>query len=290
LTGWAGQISLGKMALVAIGAAVSGWLTSTWTIDITLAIVGGAIAGSVAALIVGLPALRLQGLYLAVTTLAFALAVSSWLLNRRFFAWVPSDRLLRYPVFGRIDISTPTRYYVFTLVITALIIIGIRGIRHSRTGRVILALRDNDQAAQSFSIAPIWGRLRAFMISGAVAGAAGGLLAHLSQAFDPATYGVGASIEIFTATVVGGLGSLGGAVLGASFLRGTQWFIPSAEWRLLFSAFGVLMALLILPGGLISGVTALRDVLVRRLLGAEAVSALDHSTPVETDDQLRPGA
>ncbi|MEI2422367.1 hypothetical protein V6O07_18955, partial [Arthrospira platensis SPKY2] len=99
---------------------------------------GGAVAGSLAALVVGLPALRLQGLYLAVTTLAFALAVSSWLLNRRFFGWEIDDRLLRYPVFGRIDISTPTRYYVFTLVISALIVIGIRGIRHSRTGRVIL--------------------------------------------------------------------------------------------------------------------------------------------------------
>ena len=117
LTGWAGQISLGQMGFVAIGAAVAGKCTSEWNVDLTLALLAGGAAGAVAAFVVGLPALRLRGLYLAVTTLVFALAVSSWLLNDLFFGWVPRQRLERPPLFGRIDISTPTRYYVFTLVV-----------------------------------------------------------------------------------------------------------------------------------------------------------------------------
>ena len=89
LTGWAGQISLGQMGFVAVGGAVCALCTYRWHVDLTLALVIGGVAGALAALLVGLPALRLQGLYLAVTTLAFGLSVTSWLLNDRFFGWVP---------------------------------------------------------------------------------------------------------------------------------------------------------------------------------------------------------
>jgi branched-chain amino acid transport system permease protein len=237
-----------------------------WTLDLSLALVVAAAAGALAALVVGLPALRLQGLYLAVTTLAFALAVSSWLLNDRFFDWVPNRRLTRHPLFGQIDISTPTRFYVYSLIVFALVVVAVRGIRRSRTGRVIVALRENERAVQSFSVNAVRARLTAFTISGAIAGVAGGLFVHLTQSFDLASYGVGSSLDVFTATVVGGLGSLGGAVLGAVFLRGTQWFITSAEWRFLSSAVGVLLVLLILPGGLVSALVKARDALVRQFV------------------------
>ncbi len=208
---------------------------------------------------VGLPALRLRGLYLAVTTLVFALAVNSWLLNRQFFDWVPQERIERLPLFGRIDVSTPTRFYVYTLVVLALVYLALRGVRHSRTGRAIVALRENELAAQAFSVSPVPVKLTAFITSGFVAGIAGGLFVHLSQSFDLTSYGAAASLEVFTAAVVGGLGSLFGGVLGAVFLRGSEWFITSPEWRLLSSALGVLIVLLIIPGGLASLVIKIRD-------------------------------
>jgi branched-chain amino acid transport system permease protein len=300
LTGWAGQISLGQMSFVAISA----WTTVHWTLDLSLALVVAAAAGALAALVVGLPALRLQGLYLAVTTLAFALAVSSWLLNDRFFDWVPNRRLTRHPLFGQIDISTPTRFYVYSLIVFALVVVAVRGIRRSRTGRVIVALRENERAVQSFSVNAVRARLTAFTISGAIAGVAGGLFVHLTQSFDLASYGVGSSLDVFTATVVGGLGSLGGAVLGAVFLRGTQWFITSAEWRFLSSAVGVLLVLLILPGGLVSALVKARDALVRQFVrvpgepdtadtetSALAAAATPAPSPVTPDepDLLREG-
>jgi len=262
LSGWAGQISLGQMAFVAVGAAVSGKTTLSWNVDMSLALLAGGAAGGLAAFVVGLPALRLRGLYLAVTTLVFALAVTSWLLNARFFGWIPTERLERPPLFGRISIDSPTRYYAYVLVVLGLVFVALRGIRHSRPGRAIVALRENEKAAQAYAISPVPVKLSAFTLSGSVAGVAGGLFVHLAQSFDLATYGVEESVNIFTASVVGGLGALFGGVLGAVFLRGSQWFITSPEWRLLSSAVGVLIVLLIIPGGLASLVIRIRDRLV----------------------------
>lgn len=265
LTGWAGQISLGQFGFVAIGAAVSAKLTSEWKVDLTLALIAGGLAGAVAAFLVGLPALRLRGLYLAVTTLVFALSVTSWLLNDRFFSWIPTKRIERPPLFGRLDISTPTRFYVFTLVVLMIVLIAVRGIRRSRTGRAILAMRENERAALSYSVPGTRVKLIAFAYSGAIAGVGGGLFTHLNFSFDLRSYGVGRSLDVFTASVVGGLGSPFGAVLGAVYLRGTEWFVTAAEWRFLSSGVGVLAVLLILPGGLAALVFKIRDDLVRRI-------------------------
>ena len=108
-------------------------------------------------------------------------------------------------------------------------------------------------------------KLTAFTVSGAIAGVAGGLFVHLNQAFNLDSYGPGQSLDVFVAAVIGGLGTLAGAVLGALFLRGTQWFITAPEWRFLSSGAGVLLVLLVLPGGLASLFVKLRDVGVRWL-------------------------
>ncbi|MFM9036282.1 MAG: ABC transporter permease [Actinomycetota bacterium] len=266
LTGWAGQISLGQVAFVAIGGAVSSKLTSTWNVDLSASLLAAAVVGGVAAFIVGLPALRLRGLYLAVTTLVFAMSVTSWLLNDRFFSWVPgAKRVKRPPLFGRLDVETSTRYYVYVLIVLGVVMMAMRGIRRSRTGRAILALRDNERAAQSYALSAVRTKLTAFTISGAIAGVAGGLYTHLNHSFDLSSYGVGESLEVFTASVVGGLGSMFGALLGAVYLRGTEWFVTAEEWRFLSSAAGVLLVLLILPGGLGALIVRIRDELVRRI-------------------------
>ena len=262
LTGWAGQISLGQMGFVAVGGAVSALCTSRWQVDLTLALVIGAVAGGAAALLVGLPALRLQGLYLAVTTLAFGLSVTSWLLNDRFFGWIPADRLKVEPLFGKLDIDSPSRFYGYSLVVLTLVILAVRGIRRSRAGRVIVALRDNERAAQSFSIETIRAKLSAFVLSGSIAGLAGGLFVHMNHAFSLSPFGVGQSFGVFTAGIIGGLGSIPGAVIGAIYTRGTLR-LPSLEWRLLSTSIGVLLILLVMPGGLGTQVTKLRDLLAK---------------------------
>jgi branched-chain amino acid transport system permease protein len=282
LTGWAGQLSLGQMAIVGIGAAVSATCTSRWNVDLSLALVIGGAAGAAAAFVVGVPALRLRGLYLAVTTFAFGLTVQFWLLNDRFFSWFPrtDQRFDRPPLFGRIDVSSPTRYYAYSVTVLALVYLGLRGIRRSRTGRVIVALRENERAAQSFAVAAVRAKLTAFVVSGAVAGVGGALYAHLNQSFVITSYDTNESFTVFISAVIGGLGSLGGALLGALYLRGTRWFITAPEWQVLSSGVGVLVVLLVLPGGLGGLWVKVRDLAVRLIVRTDAplldAPTLDH--------------
>ena len=273
LTGWAGQISLGQFALVGIGAAVGTKLTTQWNVDLLLALVIAGVTGAVAAFVVGLPALRLRGLYLAVVTLVFALAVSAWLLNDRFFSWIPKDRLNRLPLFGRIDIETPTRFYAFAIVVLLAVLAGVHGIRRSRTGRAIIALRDNERGAQAFAIPVIAVKLAAFTISGAIAGVAGALFAQLNHSFDISSYDPSRSLTVFSASIVGGLGAPFGAVLGAVWIKGAEWFITADEWRFLSTAVGQLIVLLVVPGGLAALVIRVRDDLAGRLLRRADASA-----------------
>src|SRR6185295_625638 len=267
LTGWAGQISLGQMAIVGIGAAVSATCTSRWHVDLTLGLLIGGVAGGAVAFAVGVPALRLRGLYLAVTTFALGLATEQWLLSDRFFGWFPKgdSRFERPPLFGKVSLDTPDRYYMYSLLVLTLCYLGTRGIRRSRTGRVIIAVRENERAAQSYSIPVVRAKLTAFVISGVLAGIGGALFTHLTQSFSVSSYSTGESFSVFTSAVIGGLGSLGGAVLGAVYLRGIRWLITSQEWQQLSTGGGVLLVLLILPGGLGALWITIRDVCVRLL-------------------------
>ena len=134
-----------------------------------------------------------------------------------------------------------------------------------------MAIRDNEKAAQAYAVPVIWVKLTAFTISGAVAGVAGGLYTHLNYSFDISSYNVSRSLEVFTASIVGGLGSLFGAVLGAAYLRGMEWFVTADEWRFLSTAVGVLFVLLALPGGLGALVIRIRDDLTQRLAKRNAI-------------------
>jgi branched-chain amino acid transport system permease protein len=290
LTGWAGQVSLGQMSFVAFGAATGAYATQTWHLDLGLALVLAGLVGAAVAVVVGLPALRLRGLFLAVTTLAFAMATSSVLLNRKYFGWVPNKRVDRPKLFGAIDLTSQRSYYYLCLACLAVLALGIHGVRRSRTGRVLLALRENERGAQSFGINVIRAKLTAFAMSGFLAALAGCLLVHLLQAFSPDVYGPGESFVVFTSAVVGGLGSMLGAALGAIYLRGGDWFLPGPRWQQLASAVGVLLVLLILPGGLGDLVYRLRDNWLRWVAGRRGIVVpsllADVAVPAEEADHV----
>jgi branched-chain amino acid transport system permease protein len=258
VTGWAGQVSLAQVAFMAIGAAVGATATKEWGLDLALALPLAGLAGLVAAVIVGLPALRVRGLFLAVTTLGFGLATSAWLLNPRFFEWLPRGRIERPDLFGRIDLNSPTRIYYLALAVLVLVLLALRGIRESRTGRVLLALRENERAVQSYGISVVRAKLTAFGISGFVSAVAGALFIHHQQAFDQGPYSPALSIIMFTAAVIGGLGSLTGGIIGAIYVEGGFFLLP-ADWRYLSSSIGVMFVLLVVPGGLGSILYRVRD-------------------------------
>jgi branched-chain amino acid transport system permease protein len=264
LTGWAGQISLGQMSFVAVGAAVGAVATVTWQLDLSLGLIVAGLAGAVVAVLVGLPALRLPGLFLAVTTLAFALASSNYLLNRKEQSWIPRGEVLARPLLRRFDLSTEAAMYQFVLVVVVLCFIAVAGIRRSRTGRALLAVRDNERGAAAYSVSAVRAKLLAFAMSGFLAAVAGFLLVHVNRGYDEKPFVVAQSLSVFTAAVVGGLGSLAGAVLGALYLQGGTWFLPD-QWRLAPSALGVLVVLMVLPGGLGNLLYRGRDAWLRRL-------------------------
>jgi branched-chain amino acid transport system permease protein len=184
LTGWAGQVSLGQVAFVGIGAAVSGAVTARLGWDLSLGLLVAGLTGAVVAMVVGLPAIRRRGLTLAVTSLAFALMTSEYLLNQTFFGpgttldWLPSSRIARPALFGVIDIGTDTRFYYLCLVGLALAIALAYGVRRSRTGRAIIAVRENERAAEAFGISARRLTLFALAFSGFLAAFAGALFVY----------------------------------------------------------------------------------------------------------------
>jgi branched-chain amino acid transport system permease protein len=264
LTGWAGQVSLGQMGFVAVGAAVGAVATVTWQVDLLVALVVAGVAGAVVAVVVGLPALRQPGLYLAVTTLTFSLACSNFLLNRKEQSWIPTERVEAQPLFRRFDLSSEAAMYQVVLIVVALSFLAVLGIRRSRTGRALIAVRDNERGAAAYSIAVVRAKLTAFALSGFLAAVAGCLLVHVNRTYSEQPFVAAESLGIFTAAVVGGLGSLAGAILGALLLVGGQWFLDP-PWNLLPSAVGVLLVLMIIPGGLANLLYRGRDACLRAL-------------------------
>jgi branched-chain amino acid transport system permease protein len=271
LTGWAGQLSLGQYAFATVGMVVGAGLTQEWGVDLMLAVLIAGVAGVVASLAVGLPALRLRGMHLAVTSLAFAVAATSYLLNPRFFDWIPQGRIQRNPILGRIEWTSSFAMYHVSLVALVVTLVAVAGIRHSRTGRVLIALRENETAIEAFGVSPARAKLTAFGISGFVAAMAGALIVHHQQAIV-----IGgetqASIGLFVAGVAGGLGSLLGAAIGALYWWGGLWWLPG-NWSLLATGGGVLVVLLVLPGGLAGGLYELRDAALRRVAERHGIHA-----------------
>ena len=273
LTGWAGQVSLGQMVFVGAGGAIGAWCTVErgWDPFVSMVIAGP--VGALVAVLVGLPALRLRGLYLAVTTLAVSLAASEWVFSNRALDWIPEGSFARPALFGRIALDSPMRLYYFALAVLVLSFVALRGVRRSRTGRVLIALRDNEDGVIAYGVSPVRAKLSAFALSGFVAAIAGVVLVVHQASFRPVTYSAEESLAVFVATVIGGLGSLTGAVLGAVFQRGAQWLLP-APWSFLATGLGVLVVLLTMPDGLAGLIWRGRDEVLRRIARRRGIVAL----------------
>ena len=232
LTGWAGQISLGQFGLVGASAGVAGGLVANHDIDFFAALGVGILVGVVAAVIVGLPSLRIQGLYLAVTTLAFGYAVPNYILNSHY--WIGahilptglSAHLGRPVLYGRIDLTGDRAFYYVCLVFLGLVMMAALAFRRNRSGRVLIALRDNERAAAAFAVHPARTRLAAFAISGGIAGLAGVLFAYAQQNVVPGTFEPEASLTIFLAVAIAGISSVPWAVVGGMAIETAVVFGP----------------------------------------------------------------
>ncbi|MBV9952312.1 MAG: ATP-binding cassette domain-containing protein [Acidimicrobiia bacterium] len=260
LTGWAGQLSLGQFALVGLGG-VTAYSLYMGRLQFPIAVAVGAVVAAIAAVVVGLPALRMRGLFLAVTTLALAVA-APWILERPVFKTNGlSTAVMPRPVIGGLSLAPERTYYWVCLAVLALAIIAVARLRRSGLGRVLLAVRDNEMAASAMGLSPTRVKLFAFAVSGGLAGLAGGLLVGLLQQFTTDQFSATQSLQVVAVAVVGGIASITGAVLGALLIVGLPAFFPnSAQVTLLTSGVGMLILLLYFPGGLVQILYSLRDV------------------------------
>lgn len=259
LTGWAGQISLGQFGFAGLGAAVAGGL-GVRDVDFFVCLAIAGLAGALAAVLIGLPALRIQGPFLAVTTLAFAFTVQYFFLNPSYFGeggqiadLLPhnGDFVNRPKLYGFFSTTSDVRFYFVCLSVLMLSMALARNLRKGRMGRLLIGVRDNGRGVQAYGVNLAATKLAAFAISGFIAALAGGLFAFYLQSVDAQAFTAERSISVFTIAVIGGLTSLPGAVLGAFVIEGVPFLLSGDQIvRLLTSSLGLLFLLMFVPGGL----------------------------------------
>ncbi|HMC38362.1 MAG TPA: ABC transporter permease [Acidimicrobiales bacterium] len=279
LSGWAGQISLGQFAFVATGASVGAWMILHWHMDILLVLVAAGAVGALVAVAVGIPALRIKGLFLAVATLAFSFAANSYFLNATRFTWIPDQFTVvpRLPLFGKLSIDSADRYYYFCWAVLLFCILAVRGMRASRIGRVLVASRENERGVQAYGVNVTRAKLVAFATSGFLAAMAGVLIMGGQQALYPGGADPQSSMDAFLMVVIGGMGSMTGVFAGAVYLEALSWLRPDVPHSFqniltaMGSGIGLIVILMFLPSGIGSLIFQARDRLLRELAARKGI-------------------
>jgi len=280
ITGLGGQLSLGHFAIGATAGTVS-ILVADRTANFLAGLAVAALVGGAVALVIGLPALRLRGSYLAVTSLAFAVAATSWLLPRD---WMIGDgRTPPKPAIGATAIDSARSYYWFALAVAVVVITVVALMRRGGLGRVLIAVRDGEDVARSFGIAASYRKMQGFVVSCLVAGVGGALYAHTFASVSVASFPASASIDVAVMVVVGGATLLAGPIIGVLFVVGVPAFVPLDAAGLATTKLGLLVLLVYLPGGFAQLLLPVRDAIVRRLTGQEVaprIGDLDEAAPI----------
>ena len=249
VNGCAGQFSLGHAGFMGVGAYVSAFLTTVYPdsffaqslIGVQLAVVIGGLAAAFAGYCVGLPSLRLRGDYLAIVTLGFGEMIRITFLN---IEAVGGAR-------GLPGIPRSANFFWVFLWVTVTFVALMRLIRSS-TGRAILALREDEIAAESMGINIAHYKIVAFVISSFFAGIAGGLFAHYQAFIDPQTFNFNRSVDVVIMVVIGGMGSMSGALLGGALVTVLPELLRVFEqYRLVIFPALLILVMLVRPMGIL---------------------------------------
>jgi ABC-type branched-subunit amino acid transport system ATPase component/ABC-type branched-subunit amino acid transport system permease subunit len=285
VTGWAGQLSLGQMAFAGIGALFAAGFNRGLTVGVGIGnrweffsvtfprvpylvsmLLAAGMAAAVAALI-GLGALRVKGLLLAVTTFAFAMAAQQYLYRRPMLNGGNSQSIpFRRGSLGPLDLTSQRAYYYLCLGVLVVLLVVVARLRRSGIGRSIIGVRENENTAAAYTVSPTRTKLLAFSLAGGIAGLGGALLGGLVQniPYTERLFQITDSLRLVSIVVIGGLGTLMGPVVGALWVVGLPAFWPDNELVPLFtSSIGLLILLLYFPGGLIQITYSARDALLR---------------------------
>ena len=222
LTGYAGQLSLGTAAFMAVGAfAAYNFVLRVPGMPILVAFVLAGICAALVGIVFGLPSLRIKGFYLAVATLAaqffvvWALVRFPWFSNYSSSGVITAQKMV---MFG-IPFETPVEKYMITLTIVTLLALAAKNLVRSATGRAWMAVRDMDVAAEVIGIRPMRTKLLAFAVSSFYCGIAGALYAYAYLGtVEPEAFTLDLSFRILFMVIIGGMGSILGSFLGAAFI------------------------------------------------------------------------
>ena len=217
LAGFTGQFSLGHAAFLGVGAYAQAYLTAAG-LPFFLSLAVSGFLSALIGIVVGLPALRLKGIYLGMATLSFG-----FIIEEVFARWesvtggnagksVAAIKLLGY------DLGSGAGFYFVCLLVTVVCTLGILNLLRTPTGRAFVAIRDSEISAQSMGIHLAYYKTLSFAISAALAGVAGALYAHNLRFISPDQFNLLQSIDLLLMIVIGGLGSIHGVFLGAIFL------------------------------------------------------------------------
>ena len=262
ITGLGGQLSLGQFAVGAVGAWAS-YEVSSRIGHFELSFLYAGLAGAAASLVIGLPALRIRGLFLTVTTLSFALVMPAFLLQQEFVLGDGIDP--GRPIVGDTPLDTGRLYYAFALPVLVLTVLLARNVRRGGFGLLLTAVRDNEDAARAFTVRAALVKTQGFLLAGFFAGIGGALYGHALSRIGSSTFPTSASVTVVVMCVIGGISLLSGPLIGALFVIGVPAFLPLDSAGLAASALGQLLIVLYLPAGLGGLSEPLRDRIVKAL-------------------------
>ncbi|MCW2985605.1 MAG: branched-chain amino acid transporter ATPase/permease [Conexibacter sp.] len=241
LTGYVGQVSLAQMSFAGVGAFTLTHIASSHGLPFLVSLLGAALISVPLGLLIGLPALRLRGVNLAVVTLAAAFALDALLFNNDKFSGglagrdTPSPTLFGWDVGIAHGNDYPRVIFgVVALLIVCLVGLVVARLRNGAAGRMFIAVRSNERAAAAIGIDVARTKLMAFALSAFIAGLGGGLLAYQQQTVSSPSFATFASLSLLAVTYVAGVGRIAGAVVAGVMLSSTGLFVTAMD-----KAFGV---------------------------------------------------
>jgi branched-chain amino acid transport system permease protein len=217
LAGFTGLFSLGHAAFLGVGAYTQAVLTNAG-VPFVFALVAAALLAAAVGMVVGLPALRVRGIYLGIATLAFGFIVEEVFARWEHITGGNAGMQVKSPDIFGLKAESGESFYYLCLVIAVIATLAILNLLRSPTGRAFVAIRDSEISAQSMGIHLARYKTLSFAISAALAGVGGALYAHKIKFLSPEQFDILQSIDLLLMVVVGGLGSVHGAFLGAIFL------------------------------------------------------------------------
>ena len=217
LTGYTGLVSLGQAAFMGLGAYTVAILQIRWGTPLLLNLLAGGVVAMLGGVVVGVPSLRVKGLYLAIVTIAATFIAHFLFANLEFTGGTSGLSMSPGRLFG-VELDTSFRLYWLIVPLTMLMLLGAANLFRTRIGRAFIAIRDRDISAEVLGIPLLRYKLLSFGLSSFYAGVAGGLWAYFFRVVTPESFPLLMSIFFLAAIIVGGMGSILGGILGAVFM------------------------------------------------------------------------